>query len=193
MGEFFVFSFFLGMLSFLFPLFLYIDIYLDVRENRAWFVLSFYKYFRVLGGYGEVRQDGLAFHITKKFAVLLPYEKMADTRKKFEVTKGFQLYRFHQLLETGGADSVYGVMLAAAIQATGGAVFSVLRTRHPFLSLKNGTVLTETTQLKLTLRTVAVFNGLVMTVAISKKILEAILNWIRKKRSTASWKKQRST
>lgn len=192
MGEFFVYSFFFGVLGFLFPIFVYADGYADIKENKLWFSFSLYKYIKVFGGYVQIRKEGIVFHLTKKKAVILPYGQMLDTRKKFEITKGFQLYRFHQIVETGGADQPYGVMIAAALQTAGGQIFSVLKTAHPFLSLKNGTLLTEENGLKISVQVVTVFNGLVLTIAFAKKILEALINWIRKKRSTASWKKQQS-
>ncbi len=191
MGEFFVYSFFLGTFFYLLPIFVGVDIYVNVRENKAWFALSVYG-LRVFGGYAEIRKEGIAIHLTKKFAALIAYDKMGTTRKHFEITSGFQLYKFHQIVETGGADSIYGILLAAMLQSAGGATFSILRTKYPFLSLKNGTVLTEKASLKITLETITIFNGLILTLAITKKILEAIINWIRNKKLMESWKKQRS-
>ena len=192
MGELFVYSAFLGTLLFFFPVFVYLDTYVDVRENKCWFALSLFKFFKVFGGYLQVKQEGLVFHITEKKAVILPYKQMAPMRKKFEVTKGFQLWRFHQIVETGGEGEPTGVLIGALLMTLGGQIFSVLHTLHPFLSLKNGVLLTETPNLKLTFQAVTVFNGLILSIAIGKKLLEAFLNWIRKKRLTASWKKRRS-
>lgn len=193
MGELFVYSFFLGIFFFLFPVFVYIDAFVDVRENKCWFALSLFKYFKIFGGYIEIKKPGIVFHLTKKKAVILPYKELAPMRKKFEVTKGFQLYRFHQIVETGGEGKPLGVFIGAAILSASGQVFSVLHSLHPFLSLKNGVLLTDHADLKLTFQTVTIFNGLILSIAIGKKILEAILNWIRKKESTASWKKQPSS
>ena len=190
MGEFFVWSGFFGALLFLLPVFCGLDVFLDLRENKASFALSFYG-LRVFGGYAEMRREGVAIHLTEKFAILLLYGKMRDTRKYFEITDGFQLYKLHQTVETGGEGSIFGLLAAAVLQAGGGAAFAVLRTRHPFLSLKNGTVLADKPCLKLTVETVTVFNGLVLTLAIAKKALEAFLNWIRSKRLTAFWKRRR--
>ena len=192
MGELFVISFFLGMLFFLFPVFVYTEGYLDIRENKAWFSIRLYKRFKIFGGYGQVGKEGIALHLTPKKAVIFYYDQMGDTRKRFEITDGFQLYRFHIIVETGGSQSPAGVLIASALQSIGSATFAVLRTKHPFLSLKNGTVLTEQPCLKVSLQTVTVFNGLVISMAFAKKILEAFINWIRKKRLTASSKKQRS-
>ena len=192
MGEFVIYSLFFGILLFLFPIFIYIDAYVDVRENKCWFALSLFKFVKIFGGYLQIKKEGLVFHITEKKAVILPYKQMAPMRKKFEVTKGFQLYRFHQIVETGGEGQPSGVVIAAALQVASAQIFSVLETMHPFLSLKNGVLLTERAELKLSLQFVTVFNGLILSIAIGKKLLEAFLKWIRKKRLTASWKKQLS-
>lgn len=190
MGELFVYSFFFGVLFFLFPVFLCTDVYLDVKENKLWFSVGLYRRLRIFGGYAQASREGIAVHLTKKKAVFLPYDNMTDTRKKFEITQGFQLWRFHQIIETGGADQISGVVIGALIQSTSAAVFSALQTKYPFLSLKNGVLLTKTPCLKVSFQAVTVLNGLVLTIAISKKILEAIINWIRTKKSTVSWKKR---
>ena len=193
MGEFFVYSFFVGMFFYLFPIFVYIDGYLDVAENKFWFSISLFRFFRVFGGYLQIKKEGLVFHLTKKKAILIPFKQMGATRKKFEITQGFQLWRFHQNVETGGANRLSGIMIAALLQSASGAVFSAMQTMHPFLSLKSGLILTEQNVLKITVQTAFVFNGLVISIATTKKTLEVILNWIREKRLTASWKKRRSS
>lgn len=190
MGEFFVYSLFFGTLLFLFPIFVYLDAYADVAENKCYFSLSLFKYLKVFGGYLQLKKEGIVFHITKKKAVILPYKQIAPMRKKFEITKGFQLTRFHQIVESGGEDQPLGILIASALQVFFGQIFSVQKTMHPFLSLKNGVLLREGRTLKITLQAATVFNGLILFIAIGKKILEAFLKWIRKKRSIALWKKQ---
>lgn len=192
MGEFFIVSFFLGILFFLFPVFVSVDAYVDPKENRAWFSLSLYKIFKLFGGYGQLTPDGIAVHLTKKKALFVSYAKMGDTRKKFEITQGFQLWKFHQVIETGTVSSPFCVLTAAALQSLSGSIFSVWQTRYPFLSLKNSVLLREEACFKISVRTTVVFNGLVVTIALTKKILEAIINWIRRKKSTRFSKKQPS-
>ncbi len=192
MGEFFIASVFVGTLLLLLPVYLRVDAYLDVKENKCWFSISLYKHLKIFGGYGEVIKDGIAIHVTKKKAILISFGKMTETKQKFDIAKGFQLIRFHTILETGGADTVYGLMLGAAITATSGGIFSVLQTKHPFLSLKSNSLLTNHACVKLSLQADTVFNGLIVIVAITKKLLEALINWIRTKKSTASWKKRQN-
>ena len=190
MSEFFVYSFFFGILFFFFPVFATLEAYVDPTENRAWFSLSAYNIFKVLGGYAQLNRDGIAVHLTKKKAVFLPFAKMSDTKKMFEVTQGFQLWKFHQVIETGKLTSPYSVLTASALQSISGSIFSYLQTRYPFLSLKNSVLLREDNCLKVTLKTSVVFNGLVIAIAVTKKLLEALINWIRRKKSTRFSKEQ---
>ncbi len=189
MGELFVYSLFFGVLFFFFPVFVYVDGYVDAAENKAWFALCLFRRLKVYGGYGELRKGGVALHLTDKKAVFLPYGTMPDTRKKFEITKGFQLWRYHQIVEVSGAEQLYGVLLAASLQSAASAAFSVLKTRHPFVSLKSNVLLTEEAALKVTVQFATVFNWFLLTLALIKKGLEELLKWIRQKRSTASWKR----
>lgn len=192
MSEFFIISAFVGALLFVLPLHVSVDAHLDVKENKCWFFLGLYRHIKLLGGYGQITKDGIALHITKKKAIFIPYEKISDTRDKFEITKGFQLVRLHQIIETGGAGSIYGIMWGAVNTAFAGSVFSVLQTKHPFLSLRNNLLLSNRTELKVTLQTEVALNLLVLSVAISKKLLEALIKWIKTKKSTALWKRRRN-
>ncbi len=189
MGELFVWATFFGALLFFFPVFVGVHGYLDGEAARIFFAVRVFG-LRLVGGYAEPRKGGIAVHLTRHFALFLAYDKMGDTRKYFEITDGFQLMKLHAVVETGGADSVLGTLFASLIEAGGGAAYAVLGRRRPFLSVRSDTLLTAQPCLKVTAEAVTLFNGLVLVLALSKKVLEAWLNWIRK-RSTASWKRRR--
>ena len=189
MGEFFVYSFFFGTLLVLFPIFLDADVYLDAYENRGWFSLSLYHCFRLFGGYAQLRREGVVFHLSKKKAIILPYSGMADARKKFEVTKGFQLMCFHQILEVGGAQNASSALFASVFSSASGTAFAILHEKYPFLSFRNTAVLHHERCLKGCIRITAVMNGLVLVVALTKKILEELIKWMKKRKSMYSWKK----
>ncbi len=193
MGEFFVYSFFLSALFTVLPVFIRTEGFLDVRENRLYFSVGPYESFSVFGGYAQLVKGGIAVHISRKKAIYIPFEKMTDTRKKFEITKGFQLYRLHQTIETGNVRTPASVLFATLLQSVSGQVFSVLQTNHPFLSLKNSILISEETTFKATFQVVTVFNGLVLLSAIAKKSLEVIIAWNRKRKLIALWKKRRNS
>lgn len=191
MGEFFVYSFFFGALLLVFPVFVNADVYLDARENRGWFSLSLYHRLRLFGGYAELRAEGFVFHLTRKKAIVLPYAELSNARKKFEVTKGFQLSRFHQVLEVGGAQDARSILFAAALSAAGGTAYSLLREQNAALSFRSRAIFHNEPCLKGSVRVTAVMNGLVLTAALTKKGMEGFLKWMKKRRSTVSLKRLR--
>ena len=194
MGEFFVYSFFFGALLTFFPVFVYIDFYLDAASNRGWFSLSAYHRLRLMKGYAQLKQDGILFHLTKKKAYLLPFSEMASARKKFEITKGFQPWRFHQVLELGGADDVRMCMVAAAIRVAFGMLYGIVKATYSTISLQNNVILYQETRLRASVQAATVLNGVVLSMAFGKKKVEGIINWIKDSTQKAQWKRrQRNT
>ncbi len=191
MGEFFVYSFFFGAILFLMPVYVSADLYLDAAENRGWFSVSLYHTLRLFGGYAELRGEGLVLHLSEKKAVIVPFSEMAGARKKFEVTKGFQLCKFHQLLETGGAQNANSILFAAFFTAASGIAYAFLHEKSAFLSFRSRTILYNRPCLKGSIGICAVMNGLVLTIAFAKKATEEFLKWMKQRKSTASLKKLR--
>ena len=89
MGEFFVYSFFFGALLTFFPVFVYIDFYLDAASNRGWFSLSAYHRLRLMKGYAQLKQYGILFHLTKKRRIYCRFPKWRVRGKNLKSRKGF--------------------------------------------------------------------------------------------------------
>ncbi len=189
MDEFFIWGTFLGAFFLFVPIFVYADYYANAGANRLWFSLSLYGV-RIFGGYSELRREGIAVHLTKKFALLLPYGKIFDPHRKHVFAKAVRLWEFRQIVEIGGIDRIQAVLVAAAIGIPSGSIWGYLRTRYPYVSFKNSVVFAKERCLKLTCRTAIVTNLLSVSIALTKKLMEALINWIRTKKSTASWKRQ---
>ena len=189
MGEFFLYSFFAAALLLIFPVIADVDLYFDAAENRGWFSVSLYHKIRLYGGYAELRREGAVFHLTKKRAVILPYSGFPEVGKKFEITRGFQLMRLHQVLETGGAQDARGMWFAAVFSALGGAIYAYLKEDQPFLSFRSRAICHSQRCLRGCLQLSAAMNLLVLFIALMKKLTEVLLIWIKKRRSTVSLRK----
>ncbi len=192
MDEFFVWGSFLGAVFFFFPIFVYVDLYTDVGANKAYFAFNLF-FLRIFGGYGELRREGVAVHLTKKFALLIPYSKIFDPHRKRVLAKSLRLMSFRGVLEIGGADRIQAVLLGAALDIPIGATYAYLRTRYPYVHFHSSVLFSKESCLKVTCRTGIVTNLFSVTISLTRKMMEALINWIRTKRSTASWKRpQRS-
>ena len=60
-----------------------------------------YKKIPLIGGYISTYKGGIAFHVSPKKAILMPYKEMESERKKFSFFKTFRLKSFKLTTETG--------------------------------------------------------------------------------------------
>ena len=108
--------------------------------------------------------------------------------EKFEITDGFQVYSYHQIVEIGNREKVGGAVLAAAfIESLAGALFARFFAKKKYLSLKSGVMLTpESDTLKVSVSMTAIFNLLVLTMASTKILLEKVIEYERKRKKQKS-------
>ncbi len=181
---------FVCVIFFLFPVFLTVNVFCDVKAKKIYFSLSVYHIFKVYGGYATIYDEGIAFHLTKKTAALLPFNEIINTRKKFEITKGFYLFAYSQVIELGIEEAPgYAMYAAAAVQIVSSIVSSYLHVKKKSASFKSDILLREAeTLLKVSLRAVLMFNFLILIIAAIKillqKLLEKVAEYERKKQKS---------
>ncbi len=84
-----------------FPIYVETDAYYDMNRRKFAFAVYAYKILPVIGGYVATYRGGLAIHVSKKKAILLPYAKMNSERKRFSFVKTFKLKSFRLTTESG--------------------------------------------------------------------------------------------
>ena len=104
MGKLFFYAVIIGASSIFFlllPLVFTLDIYVDVKAKKFAFCLKFFDFIKVLGGYVTLYAQGFAVHISKKKAILVPFNDMENERKKFSFTECFVITEFSLSFLTG--------------------------------------------------------------------------------------------
>lgn len=91
----------LAALLFFFPITVQTDLYYDVNGKKAGFAIYLCKAFRLLGGYIQTYRGGVALHVWKRKAILVPYTQMDSERKRFSFVRSFKLLSFRLTTETG--------------------------------------------------------------------------------------------
>lgn len=94
------FAFALILLLF-FPIYVELNAHYDMNRRKFAFGVYAYKIFKLLGGYLATYTGGLALHLTRKKAVLVPYSQMDSERKRFSFIKTFRLKKIITTVETG--------------------------------------------------------------------------------------------
>lgn len=120
MGKsfFYVLFFALTILFLLFvPFFFSLRTYFDVKTKKVAFSLFFFNLIKVFGGYATLYAEGIAFHVRRDKAVLLPLKEMGDQRKKFSFTECFVRTKTCVFTQTGAEYLALGALFHGAISA----------------------------------------------------------------------------
>ncbi len=84
-----------------FPIYLETDVHYDMNRRKFAFAVYAYKCIPIIGGYVATYSGGFAVHVSKKKAILIPYNRVNSERKKFSFIKTFRVKSFILTTEVG--------------------------------------------------------------------------------------------
>ena len=173
----------LGLLSVAFLLFFPIviesDTHCDVNRKKFGFAVFAFKRIKLVGGYITTYQGGIALHISKKKAILIPYSQMNSERKRFSVIKTFRLISFNLTTETGAE---YLLPIAFAHTALRAYFFAIGGDKD---KIENNLWFTDGDTLRVSLNFVIFFNLYILLKNFIKFLKEKIkILWRNKKKKS---------
>lgn len=176
-----IFSLVMTVVQLFLPIFLTIDIHYDMNRRKFCFSLRLFGFLRLIGGYIATYKGGLAIHVSKKKAFLLPYSEVDKKRKKFSFMRTFHLSSFVLTTETG-AEYLLPIATAHAVLRT--YFFSKGGKKN---KIENNLWLTDGDVLRISLKATLRFTLWMLLCALFKFIKEKLKElWRRKtKKSTA--------
>lgn len=83
------------------PFYIETDVYYDLKSSKLTFYLCLFNFIKLFGGYITTYKEGIALHVKKGKAILLPYKSLNDTRKKYSFTSSFHLVSVATTIESG--------------------------------------------------------------------------------------------
>ena len=169
------FLFFIVLSILFFPIYLEMDAHYDLNRKKLGFAVYAYRKIPIVGGYISTYKGGIAFHITEKKAILVPYRQMESERKKFSFFKTFRLKSFNLTTETG-AEYLF---LTAIMHAFLRLLFFVKGGRKE--EIENNLWLTDGDVLRISLNVLLYFNLYILLNSFIKFCKEKIQGLCRKK------------
>jgi hypothetical protein len=179
-----VYGAFFGAMLLLFPIFLSVDVYLDVKQGKLFCVFRLFGKITAFGGYVTLEKKGIFLHVSPEKALFFPFAEMKS--KRFEMTAGFQTYVLKTTIEIGYADHPLAALsFASFLQAVTAAIVPVVKSKKGYITVKNTVFLSEGVRgVRLTTHYVTVFNQLTVLIAAVKFILEEIIQLWQAKKNT---------
>ena len=102
----------------LLPVVLSVHLYLDVGRKKLYFGVYILRALKLFGGYASPGRGGVALHLSRRRAVLLPYRELFAAGKKFEIARGFAVADASFVLEAGCAAPYFMANFLIRKQAT---------------------------------------------------------------------------
>ncbi len=167
----------------LFPIFIQSYVFWDSETKKAGFAVYFAGIVRILSGYAQLYTGGIVFHLSEKKAVILPYAELLNARKKFEITRGFVVCSYKQIIEVGGAQYASAALtIGLLLRKITDLVFYGLQKKKDIKLC--GEVITDMNRkgVRATIRAVIAFNLLILFIAAVKILLERLLAYGRKRK-----------
>lgn len=153
-----------------FPLVVYADGRFDLSEKKLYFTVRLFRLIPIRSGYASLYAGGIAFHLSKDKAVLLPFSAMKGARSGLELTKGFELISYRQLAEIGFS-SPSRILAIGALQSAAGIFATVLGKDGHSDKIRSDVVLYESDDRAVISAQVGVaFNLAVLLAVVAKKI-----------------------
>lgn len=175
MGRLFFFTFLIVLAILFFPIYLETDAHYDLNRKKLGFCVYFYKVIPIIGGYISTYKGGVAFHVSKKKAILLPYGQIERERKRFSVFKTFRLKTFNLTTESG-AEYLFITAIAHALLRT---IFFMKGGKKE--RIENNLWLTDGDVLRVSLNVLYYFNMYILLKNFIKFCKEKYRCYVRKK------------
>ena len=178
----------------LLPIVVSVHVYLDAAQKKLFFGVYILRAVKLLGGYAAPAPGGIALHLTRRRAVLLPYGEMLAAGKKFKLARGFAVADAAFVLEVGRAEQPALAIIAAAaarIAACIGAAYLRARTRsgglHADVLLRMGE-----DSFKASGRILIAFNIAVLLAAAAKLLLRKMMQGGKRQGASQTLKGERT-
>ena len=84
-----------------FPIYIETNAHYDMNRRKLALGIYLYKILRIFGGYLATYNGGLAFHVSEKKAIIIPYSQVNKERKRFSIFRAFRLKSLYLTIETG--------------------------------------------------------------------------------------------
>ena len=84
-----------------FPIYIETNAHYDMNRRKLTLGVYLYKFLRIFGGYLATYRGGMAFHVSKKKAIIIPYSQVNKERKRFSIFRTFRLKSLRLTVETG--------------------------------------------------------------------------------------------
>ena len=156
------------------PIVLQMSFFASKNAKKIYFSVYLCGVIKLISGYITFTVDKAYVHLTKKFAVQIPFKDAFGSRKKINGIKGIEILSIKNELNLTNSDLFNQVMLSSACMYVYSVLITILSQIKPFVSVTCGVKQQKNDDLSNLLDMVVAFNVFVLIKIGFKKLLGVI-------------------
>lgn len=166
----------------IFPIFINLKLAFILQDKKLYFNIKLYGLINILNGYIEKIDEGLAIHLTKNKAIIVPYKKLLNVKGSVKPLMDYHFYNVTLDVTLGNENSILTPTTISFISSyIINQITWYLYHKKPYVKInKNFTVIEEKNICDVRFSTLILFNLLMIILSIIKIVVEKIINGIRK-------------
>lgn len=147
------------------------------------FKLYLFNFIRVIKGYAEKIEEGFAFHITTKKAIIIPYKNILGMRKKIKPIQDYHIIKLNLEINYSNYENNFNAIIISNIfQIINNNVLRILCYNKPYLNINNTINIYENEEKNLfyiKCSFTIIFNILMLLISIIKILMEKFIYAIK--------------
>lgn len=166
----------------IFPIFITIRISFNKKNEKLYYSIVVFGCIRLLNGYIEIIKEGIAIHLTKYKAIIIPLKNILEMRKKIKPLKDYHVIRFDIKLVFGVNESlIIPISISFVIRYLLQFIEWFLYNKKPYVKINTDISIYEDKDIaELNAKATAVFNLMMVVISLIKigveKVFYAIKN-----------------
>ncbi len=153
--------------------------------KRAFFNVNAFGFIKIISGYLSFNKYGMAIHITKNKAIVIPYKNFINTKKVIKYYKDFHVNYINILVEVGAKNNLEELITASIIyNFIFNNVAEVIKERKPYVKINsNINIAFNNDYFNLYVKTKLYLNLITIFINLFKILMEKMFNAKRKRKN----------
>lgn len=176
---------FFGVLLLIFPVFLSVNALFVGDLKKAYAGIYLFGFIKIIGGYAEKIQEGIAFHVSDKKAFIIPFKSLYGAREKIKPFIDYHFISVTTVIELGSENGLLTPLSAAFVASYAENLIAwYYSLKKPYLKLDNRfNVYVNEKTFNVYFKAKFVFNALTVISSIIKLITEKTLYAIKQRKN----------
>lgn len=169
----------------IFPLFLSVNALFLSDLKKAYAGIYLFGFIKIIGGYAEKIEEGVALHVSDKKAFIIPFASLSGAREKIKPFMDYHFISVTTVTELGSNDNLITPLSAAFIASFVESIIAwYFSLKKPYLKLDNRfNVYAGKKTFNLYFKALFVFNAITVISSIIKILTEKTFYAIKQRKS----------